>query len=89
MQFPGCIIQMTFLKLCYFKPNKLLKPLAVALHVCDNSRVECADLICCVNQNLTNDLFKVNDIGEDCGKKDGDAPEVPPVDSYPDGLVPS
>ena len=43
----------------------------------------------CINQQLDRALFKVGDIGEDFGEEDGDAPEVLPVDTYPDGLVSS
>ena len=72
-----------------FKSSQLLKPPPDTLSVCDNSQDECDDLTCCVNQNLSNDLFSVCDFGEEFGEEDGGAPEELPVDAYPDGLVSS
>ena len=77
------------LQVCKFKSSQLLKPPPDALSVCDNSQDECDDLTCCVNQNLSNDLFTVCDFGEEFGEEDGGAPEELSVDAYPDGLVSS
>lgn len=72
-----------------FKPAQLLTPPAEVFTVCENSSEEHADLTCCVNQHLKKEMFKVCDVGEEFGEEDADAPEVLPVDSYPDGLVSS
>ena len=77
------------LQVCKFKSSQLLKPPPDTLNVCDNSQDECDDLTCCVNQNLSNDLFSVCDFGEEFGEEDGGVPEELPVDAYPDGLVSS
>lgn len=77
------------IQVCKFNRNQLLKPPDDAIHVCHDTQEECPDLECCVNQNLSFDLFKVSDIGEVFGEEDADAPEALPVDSYPDGLVAS
>ncbi|KAL9967257.1 hypothetical protein ACROYT_G025442 [Oculina patagonica] len=72
-----------------FKPSQLLQPPADVLEVCSHSEEESADLSCCSNQQLDSRFFKVCDFGEDFGEEDGDAPEVLPIDVYPDGLVSS
>ena len=77
------------LQVCKFKSRQLLKPPPDALSVCGNSQDECDDLTCCVNQNLSNDLFTVCDFGDEFGEGDGGAPEELPLDAYPDGLVSS
>lgn len=76
------------LQICRFRPEQLLKPPQEALEVCSNTREERDDLSCCVNQKLKEELFSVSDFGEEF-EEDGDAPEVLPVDEYPDGLVSS
>ena len=72
-----------------FKPSQLFQPPADVLEVCSNSEEKSADLTCCINQQLDRRIFNVCDYGEDFGEEDGDAPEVLPVDAYPDGLVSS
>ena len=72
-----------------FRPSQLLQPPADVLEVCSHSEEESADLTCCVNQQLDRRIFNVCDYGEDFGEEDCDAPEVLPVDAYPDGLVSS
>ena len=72
-----------------FKPSQLLQPPADVLEVCSHSEEESADLTCCVFQQLDRRIFNVCDYWEDFGEEDGDAPEVLPVDVYPDGLVSS
>ena len=76
------------LQVCRFNRKQLLKPPPDALEVCKCSEMR-PDLTCCINQQLDRTLFKVADIGEDFGEEDGDAPEVLPVDAYPNGLVSS
>ena len=72
-----------------FKPSQLLQPPEDVLEVCSHSEEESAGLTCCVFQQLDRRIFNVCDYGEDFGEEDGDAPEVLPVDAYPDGLVSS
>ena len=77
------------LQICRFNGKQLLKPPPDALEVWKCSEEMRPDLTCCINQQLDRALFKVGDIGEDFGEEDGDAPEVLPVDAYPNGLISS